>query len=482
MKKTTKTISILLALLMLASVFASMPFTVGAADSAKIPTGKSINATAKANWEKLRSLLKGNTINETIEESNPTKKTFYKFICEDNEISLYIKFKDWNDERTTELTINEVKDNIVKCIFKFYPFDEHDEDAKPNEVCFNIEDYGNSSVYDTDMYKFKEIWYKPFDIAAEKINDFLKEKTNISFSDLGLGVPLVDYNTIEEVVLQATPPKAGEKPSYSLTIPNNAGYKTEDINGYGWKNGVAWLNENGNVLYDDAVFEAGKKYRLRVSLVTASDNYRFANYAAKMKGYVNNKPAELDCFDEETAEKNILVFYTFTCNADPIGSCKISGIKAKTYNGKAQTQSVTVKDGSKTLKSNTDYTVSYKNNKNAGTATMTIKGKGNYKGSVNKTFKINKAANPMTVSYKKSVNAKADKKTTIKKAVTVTKAQGTVTYKTNNKKITVKKGTMTVAKGLKKNKTYAVKVTVNAEGNNNYNSLNKTVTIKVKVK
>ncbi len=165
-----------------------------------------------------------------------------------------------------------------------------------------------------------------------------------------------------------------------------------------------------------------------------------------------------------------------------ISSCTVSGIKAKTYNGKAQTQSVTVKDGSKTLKSGTDYTVSYKNNKNAGKATMTIKGKGNYKGSVNKTFKINKAANPMTVSYKKSVNAKADKKTTIKKAVTVNKAQGTVTYKTNNKKITVKKGTMTVAKGLKKNKTYAVKVTVNAEGNKNYNSLNKTVTIKVKVK
>ena len=45
----------------------------------------------------------------------------------------------------------------------------------------------------------------------------------------------------------------------------------------------------------------------------------------------------------------------------------------------------------KTLKKGTDYTVSYKNNTNVGTATVTITGKGNYTGTVKKTFKITKA-------------------------------------------------------------------------------------------
>ncbi len=45
-------------------------------------------------------------------------------------------------------------------------------------------------------------------------------------------------------------------------------------------------------------------------------------------------------------------------------------------------------DGSKILKRGTDYTVSYSNNRNKGTATMTITGTGNYSGVVKKTFTI----------------------------------------------------------------------------------------------
>ena len=42
------------------------------------------------------------------------------------------------------------------------------------------------------------------------------------------------------------------------------------------------------------------------------------------------------------------------------------------------------------LEKGTDYTITLKNNNKAGTATMTFKGTGNYKGSFSKTFKINK--------------------------------------------------------------------------------------------
>ena len=63
-----------------------------------------------------------------------------------------------------------------------------------------------------------------------------------------------------------------------------------------------------------------------------------------------------------------------------------------TYTGEAFTPSVTVKDGDKILVKDTDYEVAYKNNINAGTATVTVTGKGNYAGSVEKTFIINKAS------------------------------------------------------------------------------------------
>lgn len=61
-----------------------------------------------------------------------------------------------------------------------------------------------------------------------------------------------------------------------------------------------------------------------------------------------------------------------------------------TYNGKVKTPVVTVKDtAGKTLKKNSDYTVSYSGGrKNVGTYKVTIKFKGNYSGTKVLTFKI----------------------------------------------------------------------------------------------
>ena len=71
-----------------------------------------------------------------------------------------------------------------------------------------------------------------------------------------------------------------------------------------------------------------------------------------------------------------------------IKKASVKGISNKNYNGKSQKQSIKVKLGKKTLKQGTDYAVSYKNNKNIGKATVTIKGKGKYEGSIKKTFQI----------------------------------------------------------------------------------------------
>ena len=69
----------------------------------------------------------------------------------------------------------------------------------------------------------------------------------------------------------------------------------------------------------------------------------------------------------------------------------VSGISTKAFTGKNITQSITVKYNGKTLKNGTDYTVSYSGNKNIGTATVKITGKGSYTGTITKTFKINPA-------------------------------------------------------------------------------------------
>lgn len=63
-------------------------------------------------------------------------------------------------------------------------------------------------------------------------------------------------------------------------------------------------------------------------------------------------------------------------------------VKDQTYTGKALEPAVTVKYGKTTLKKGTDYTVTYKDNVNPGTATATVKGKGMYTGSAKISFKI----------------------------------------------------------------------------------------------
>ena len=117
------------------------------------------------------------------------------------------------------------------------------------------------------------------------------------------------------------------------------------------------------------------------------------------------------------------------------------------YDGKAETPSVTVKVGGKTLKKDTDYTVSYSNNTKVGTAKVTITGKGNYTGSVSKTYSIKNNFKKATVS---SISTKAFTGKNITQSITV---------KYNGK--TLKKGTdYTVSYSNNKNiGTATVKIT-----------------------
>lgn len=170
-----------------------------------------------------------------------------------------------------------------------------------------------------------------------------------------------------------------------------------------------------------------------------------------------------------------------------LSKAEVSVAKA-TYKGKPLKPKVTVTFDGKKLKAKTDYTVTYANNKAAGTGVAVVKGVGSYAGAAVKTFKINKAKNTLTVKtktakVKKSKVKAANVKLAVKKAIVMSKAKGKVTYKkaSGSKKITIaKNGRITVKKGIGKG-TYKVKAKVTAAGTANYKKLTRTVTFKVKV-
>ena len=146
----------------------------------------------------------------------------------------------------------------------------------------------------------------------------------------------------------------------------------------------------------------------------------------------------------------------------PISSATVSGVANQSYTGKALTPKPTVKVGSTTLREGTDYTLSYKNNVNAGTASVIVTGKGNYTGAVTKTFTI----------AKRSISG-----------ATVSVATQTYTGKALTPKPTVKVGSTTLKEGTDytlsyKNNTNVGTATVTMTGKGNYTGT-RTATFKI---
>ena len=143
---------------------------------------------------------------------------------------------------------------------------------------------------------------------------------------------------------------------------------------------------------------------------------------------------------------------------------RVTGIKNKVYNGKAQTQAPTIvvetEDGDTFRLGKNEYSLSYKNNKSVGKASVVITANGRLSGSVTKTFNIN----PKGTSLKKVTKGKKSFTVTWKKQATQTTGyqiqyglkknfKGAKTYpvkKNKTVKATIKK--------LKAKKTYYVRI------------------------
>ena len=116
---------------------------------------------------------------------------------------------------------------------------------------------------------------------------------------------------------------------------------------------------------------------------------------------------------------------TFTINPKSIKASDVTlgSVAAQTYSGSAKTPTLTIKDGTRNvnLTKDTDYTLAYTNNTNAGTATITIAGKGNYNNSRTTTFTINAkslTAAMLTVDSKVYNGSKQTATTSVKDGTT----------------------------------------------------------------
>ena len=170
----------------------------------------------------------------------------------------------------------------------------------------------------------------------------------------------------------------------------------------------------------------------------------------KSSGWITDKAASIGVKGSKHKECTVCKKVLETAEIPALSRISISkasvtlSTSTYAYDGKAKKPGVMVKLNGKTLKNGTDYTVSYSNNIKVGTAKVTITGKGNYTGSVSKTFSIKNNFKKATVS---GISTKAFTGKNITQSITVkyngkTLKNGTdytVSY-SNNKKI----GTATV--------------------------------------
>ena len=170
----------------------------------------------------------------------------------------------------------------------------------------------------------------------------------------------------------------------------------------------------------------------------------------KSSGWITDKAASIGVKGSKHKECTVCKKVLETAEIPALSRISISkasvtlSTSTYAYDGKAKKPGVMVKLNGKTLKNGTDYTVSYSNNTKVGTAKVTITGKGNYTGSVSKTYSIKNNFKKATVS---GISTKAFTGKNITQSITVkyngkTLKNGTdytVSY-SNNKKI----GTATV--------------------------------------
>ncbi|MBQ1507348.1 MAG: dockerin type I repeat-containing protein [Ruminococcus sp.] len=141
--------------------------------------------------------------------------------------------------------------------------------------------------------------------------------------------------------------------------------------------------KNNTFIYDGKAHYAGVTVKLGKTLLTEGEDY-ILSYSDNVK--IGTATVTITGIGNFTGKVN----RAFTIGRTKLFSdCTFTlGATKYDYSGSAKKPAVTVKDGSKTLTSGVDYLLTYSDNTDAGTATVTLKGRGIYSGTVYKTFSI----------------------------------------------------------------------------------------------
>lgn len=166
--------------------------------------------------------------------------------------------------------------------------------------------------------------------------------------------------------------------------------------------------------------------------------------------------------------------YLYGANGDDLRDLRYATVRvpAVVYNGAAQKPAPVVKMNGNSLSAGRDYTISYVNNINAGTATVKVTGIGSYTGAATKTFTISKAAAQRLTASPAVITLTAGES----RAVTVTGAkEGLALGNSSTVASASVSGRTVTVKGLA---VGTFKLTVKGDGKN-YNQSAVTITVNV---
>ena len=351
-------------------------------------------------------------------------------------------------------------------------------------------------VDDSYLYKYGD---KYISCGIYSPNAYKNEITSNKIKTNGCGIAVFDYSLIEDNTVETTFDHAviladdvEREVSFSVSknwltakdaIGDDAVKFTDPAKSFVCNNYLCDMSTKATVTlpetsytYTGESFTPEPEVKVGEEILTLNTDYEYVYKDSN--GEIVVAPVNAGDYTVEVIGKTN---YFGTVTADfTIAPVKISSVKLKAssmvYSGKNRTQTPTVTakvngqtveltKGTKTSDTG-DYYLTFSNNLNVGTAKMVVTGKGNYTGTITKTFKIN----PKGTTFSSLTGA--SKALTIKwNKVTTKMSKGYITgyqiqiatdknFTQNKKTYTVKGYNMSGKKltGLKSKKTYYVRI------------------------
>ena len=277
----------------------------------------------------------------------------------------------------------------------------------------------------TASYKIIVIKHdNPVIVKANTLTYNGKEQELITVSNIK-GNICYSYNPISSCLSNENIPKKINAGEYTVY------YYVSGDNNYNSKSGSIKVNINKKVI-TKPVSSSDKTYNgtIQNSNIVKPDGVSIKNGSIESATNVGkyNITYILDQNHIWNDGSNNVVTVIWKINPYNISNALVNGVSDKVYNGNNIVQdniNVTVPIPSGKT-SNPTYNVTYKDNLNSGVATMIITGTGNYTGTKNVTFKINKANNPVIVKANTlTYNGKEQE------LITVSNIKGNICYSYN---------------------------------------------------